>query len=347
MNTEISKEQAKAMLPEYLRELGIDPHKMFRCICSNHTDTHPSMSYDWNRNKVHCFSCHADMDIFDVYQSVNHLADMKEAFRGVYSWIENRNNQRLPERLPNTVLKAEKTDLTKEVIEAHEALRDDQHTWRHFALRGISADVVEQYKLGVCPKGMNAFLRNHTSMQSQSILQSRYKYILPYPDENNGFTYFQAEIDDRNLVDSMNGKYRKPKGIREPIFNERYLLKSTPEVIFLVEGIYDALSVETAGGKAIALGGTGYRRFLELVEQKHPKTVFVISADNDDAGDRLREQLEKGLQKIGASFKVQSVPVGKDFNEFLMKNSKSANFYVKKTIELCKEKRSRVKDEPS
>ena len=165
------KEQVKAMLPEYLRDLGIDPHKTFRCICSDHNDMHPSMCYDWNRYKVHCFSCGADMDIFDVYQEVNRSADLKSAFRGVYEWMENRNSLQLSERLPTPLPKAEKPDMTAEIVAANDALQKDTGAYKHFISRGIALGIIDQYKLGYAPAGMNALLKKYPAMQSQSILQ--------------------------------------------------------------------------------------------------------------------------------------------------------------------------------
>ncbi|MCD7908194.1 MAG: CHC2 zinc finger domain-containing protein, partial [Clostridium sp.] len=56
----------KARIAEYLASQGIDPNKPFTCFSPGHEDTHPSMSLDRARNKVHCFSCGADYDVIDL-----------------------------------------------------------------------------------------------------------------------------------------------------------------------------------------------------------------------------------------------------------------------------------------
>ncbi|MBQ1293723.1 MAG: toprim domain-containing protein [Clostridiales bacterium] len=316
MNTNYTKEQVKAMLPEYLEELGINPHKIFRCICINHMDRHPSMSYDWKRNKVHCFSCGADMDIFDVYGEVNHISDRKEAFQKTFDWAKGKSCT--PVVIPNDPLplKGEMLDLTGIVKKAHEMMQYDVSAVQHFTSRGLSEEIIEEYQLGYWPYGMNNLLNNCPVLQSKSRKESLYRYVLPYPDSNGRFHYFQMEIFDRNQMDEFNGKYHKMKGVPEPVFNARYLEKDTPPVIFVVEGIYDALSIETVGGKAIALtGGTG--RFLSLCKDLRPDTMFVISMDNDDAGQRYSEALRQGLEELGIPHKSCTAILGKDFNEML------------------------------
>ena len=61
-----SDEILKRELPDYLSKIGVNPKKNFNCLNPNHDDKNPSMAYDSKREKVHCFSCEADWDIFDV-----------------------------------------------------------------------------------------------------------------------------------------------------------------------------------------------------------------------------------------------------------------------------------------
>jgi replicative DNA helicase len=53
-------------LKQYLEEKGIDTSKKFNCINPKHQDSNPSMSChsDPNIHVAHCFSCHANADIF-------------------------------------------------------------------------------------------------------------------------------------------------------------------------------------------------------------------------------------------------------------------------------------------
>ena len=64
---------------DYLHERGIDPRKRFRCLNPAHLDRDPSMGFDPKRNKVHCFACGADYDLFDLMTMDENLTTPLEA----------------------------------------------------------------------------------------------------------------------------------------------------------------------------------------------------------------------------------------------------------------------------
>ena len=64
---------------DYLYDRGIDPRKRFRCLNPSHLDRDPSMGFDPKRNKVHCFACGADYDLFDLLSLDNNLSSPADA----------------------------------------------------------------------------------------------------------------------------------------------------------------------------------------------------------------------------------------------------------------------------
>ena len=64
---------------DYLYDRGIDPRKRFRCLNPAHLDRDPSMGFDPKRNKVHCFACGADYDLFDLLALDNNLSSPADA----------------------------------------------------------------------------------------------------------------------------------------------------------------------------------------------------------------------------------------------------------------------------
>lgn len=64
---------------DYLYDRGIDPRKRFRCLNPSHLDRDPSMGFDPKRNKVHCFACGADYDLFDLLALDNNLSSPADA----------------------------------------------------------------------------------------------------------------------------------------------------------------------------------------------------------------------------------------------------------------------------
>ena len=64
---------------DYLYDRDIDPRKRFRCLNPSHLDRDPSMGFDPKRNKVHCFACGADYDLFDLLTLDNNLSSPADA----------------------------------------------------------------------------------------------------------------------------------------------------------------------------------------------------------------------------------------------------------------------------
>ena len=75
-----TKEYLKAQLPEYLRNKGININAPFRCLNPDHQDIHPSMSYNPKNHTVHCFSCNATYDIFEIIGLDFGLTEFKDQF---------------------------------------------------------------------------------------------------------------------------------------------------------------------------------------------------------------------------------------------------------------------------
>jgi hypothetical protein len=74
-------------MEDYLRDKGININRPFRCLNPDHNDENPSMSYDRKRWKVHCFSCGADWDIFDLVGAEYNIRDGKDKFSKTYELL--------------------------------------------------------------------------------------------------------------------------------------------------------------------------------------------------------------------------------------------------------------------
>ena len=83
--------------------------------------------------------------------------------------------------------------------------------------------------------------------------------------------------------------------------------QDTQEVLFVTEGIFDALAVVEAGAAAVALNGKDNIRYLLAAYRKKPsKKTLILCMNNNDQGQATREKLVQGLLKQGAE-------VGADF----------------------------------
>lgn len=351
MNREAATEQVRHSLASYLESQGINLRKNFHCLSGSHADNKPSMSYKASGNNgypfVHCFACGAT---YDTISLIAHDYGLKpysrESFDKAYELfgldVEGVERNNLPSKPINIVNQNRKIeepavletyDFTEQLDAAHQAMLNNREARRHFAARHYSSAVVTEYKLGFCEKGHNDLLRGLPDHMCKSKKANLYQYVYPIIDEFGKATYFMTEINNRLQCDDYNPKYRKINDLPAPLFNERYLKANSPKVVFVTEGIPDALSVESVGGKAIALTGVGYTRLVELINKHKPDTTFVISLDNDAAGKNMAAKLEEELTRIGCRYIVSGPTFGKDFNEELITDaSKFAEEIKKNTV---------------
>ncbi|MEM2030904.1 MAG: DnaB-like helicase C-terminal domain-containing protein [Archaeoglobaceae archaeon] len=170
-----------------------------------------------------------------------------------------------------------------------------QNTEKDYFLleRRLSTQVIEYYKLGV-----------YTDARGRRIA------FLPFWDENGNLIYWQERF-----LDESQQKYNNPRGLPKRIFNEHYFKTlDEGETIFICEGVFDALSFESLGYKAIALCGVDIERLKKLIESTRAdeKYILITAFDNDEAGRRAREQLPYQAFEIPREYK--------DANEFYVKD---------------------------
>lgn len=389
MNREQAKEYVKQGLESYLSGKGINTRKPFRCLNPAHNDNKPSMSYDRNRQKAHCFSCGADYDTFDLIGLEYGLTDDAAIFSKGYEFFgldiereyhrgtvqedftpsgeyqkqvkNKRNTQNIVHNTQYTNStnigdfkeSSYKLDFTTELEEAHKALLSNTTALEYLKSRGLSMETIAAYKLGYAEKGHNSLLKAYPQHQSKSKKIGLYKYVFPYPDKDGKSSYFITEITDRRQVDEYNGKYRKlNKGeergqqLEAQLFNERYIKsKESPAVVFICEGIYDALSIEEVGGKAIALVGVGQNRLLSMLKKYKPSSYLVLCLDNDAAGQTATERLKAGLDKLGLSYEVRTSSSGKDANEALQEDRGAFRDYVQEIVATVETELQRVAEQ--
>lgn len=124
--------------------------------------------------------------------------------------------------------------------------------------------------------------------------------------------YIGRAMDPAEQYQKINNAGSKPG-----IFNGRKVYESNP--VFVTEGVFDALSVEEVGSRAIALNSTSNAELLlKNLEKKRTKNTLVLCLDNDDAGQKATERLKEGLERLKVSFITGNIAgKHKDANEAL------------------------------
>ena len=231
---------------DYLYDRGIDPQKRFRCLNPKHLDRDPSMGYDAKRQKVHCFACGADYDLFDLLAIDENLTSPHDALSLASKRYGHGDagEARPADRLSRETLPAS----YPESCFSHRRKTD------YFAKRGLSDATVTRFRLGYDPE--------HDCV------------VLPC---ENGRCVRRAVAEKR---------YLNEKGQPSPLFQPELLTAGGEEPVFLLEGAFDALSAEELGYRAAALNGAGNReKAAALLRGLDRPAPILLLTDNDAAGN--------------------------------------------------------------
>lgn len=233
-----------------------------------------------------------------------------------------------------------KYDFTELINIAHQ----NSSKTNYYKARGLTDKTINKYKLGYHTDGFNFALKNteHEIGKENNILKF-YRYFLPVLDENNICRYFITRLDDKNLPERLRTiikeKTHNPKGLKVQLFNQRYITNPAlaNEIIFVVEGIFDALSLEEYGLSAIALNSTSnVSTLLKLIKsniENLSNSSFVIIGDNDDAGKNMIKKLLSEIYRLKINVENCLLPHKyKDCNEFLVSDKSGFEEFFSKYV---------------
>jgi len=276
-------------LLDYLRARGINTARRFRCLNPEHPDRNPSMGYDPRRNKVHCFACGADYDLFDLLALDYGLSSPREALEKASALYGHGDaGKHVPKHSAGSGAAAPSAKEPKPVSDRGgepstyvtdcAARRGETD---YFARRSISEATAARFSLGYDPE--------------------RRCVVLPC---DGGHVVRRATEEKR---------YLNEKGTASPLFQSELLGGSVP--VFLVEGVFDALSAEELGHRACAMNGSGNREKVAAILRTlpGPAPVFLIP-DSDRAGEEWALAL---LNEFPWLYRCAPAPEGKDLNEAL------------------------------
>lgn len=177
------------------------------------------------------------------------------------------------------------------------------------------------------PKGWLTFLKQRSSEVPDKLLEKEKLYscrdvVIPFKNED-GYV-------DRVLLRSAWKKDAFPKEVTfkmcphsVPIWNIKDI-KGTGDVLFITEGVPDALSVKEVAKDAlvVALPGVGqWRHFARYIqEMSNFKKEVVVCFDADRAGKKCSRALKASLLNSNVHARDFNLSSYKDMNEFLLGN---------------------------
>ena len=329
----MEKEQVKALLTEYVKAISTpakEPKGWYVCpLCGSGSGTHKTSALHITGNVWQCHSCAKGGDIFSMAAEVNKL-DVKADFPKVL--------QAIADTLHITIDRGQSMNRTQEQGQAGPAAAASSRAaalvdytafvdscaangGEYFYKRGLTIGTIERYKLGsITQETLNRYKESCKLGGGFRVGDA----IIPYLGEAGKVVYFIAR-DTTTPPNSGRGQYpkfKKPKqenAGKEPPFNAVELEKEGGP-LFITEAQLDALSIIDAGGAAVALGGTGADKLLEVLPKNFNREV-IIATDNDQAGEKSQKNIAAALHSRGITFKKYAHRVDcKDINQELLKD---------------------------
>lgn len=311
-------------LADHLRRQGIDPRKRFRCLNPEHFDRNPAMGYDPKRYKVHCFACGVDYDLFDLLMIEEDLPSARDALAVASRLYGNGSaDQSLPpaarpakQALPvsernrgkGANAPEEKERISPEMTEAY---RKNAAKTTYFMQRGLSEETVARFGLGYDPETDCVVLPcDGDSFVRRSVGEKRY-----YNEKGKASPLFQSDL----LTQMRRGEAT---------------LSDESSYVFIVEGVFDALSIEELGFRACAMNGAGNReKIAALLEGLQETAPVLLLPDNDRAGEEWASALTARFPWL---YRCPPLPAGKDINEYLLSDKDGAAWFLQDAVEAWK-----------
>lgn len=330
MTREQAKDQIKTAIPctDFLER---SKSNMYCCpYCGSGHGKHGTgaVKYYPDTNTWHCHACDRGGDVIEVYTAATGkdfnaaLSDLA-AKAGITIDDSQKNGQdqkRDPAESPQggenekkDMNTAEKAKTPQEGKISHNFTAyyklckkrlNDPAAVSYITGRGISLETVNRFNIGYDPEADPATAPG--AMADEHKAHPTPRIIAPCTDD----FYIARSIDPETPK-----KYKalNPLGGALRLFNAKALYSGT-KIIFVTEGVFDALSFIETGYDAIATGGKGNGRLLiEQLQAIPTKAAFIIVPDNDPdpktAGDTYKraEDLKEQLQGMNLQSIVYNV----------------------------------------
>jgi len=303
-----------------------------------------------------CFGCGWSGDIIALFREMGGF-DFHTALQGlaVPLGLELDPYQPVQQKGPSAVKSAQVSATTPEeapgdrpdpptadYIAYYRACREnlsDPDAAGYLSSRGISQETARAYWLG--------FDRLSDPANAPGMIGEGYR---PHPAPRLIIPTSASHYVGRAIDPNMEKRFAKMNPNREKgageagIFNVNALYAQDVQVVYVVEGDFDALSLLEVGATAIATNSTGnIQKLLALLEQKKTDATLILAFDNDAAGEKATETMKAGLSHLGIRCAVADICGDcKDPNEYLVKDRAGFESAVEKARGLASGKPDNV-----
>lgn len=339
----------RELIPEFTygeAKTRVNGEKTYICSCG-HGNNGDGLTYNpksRDGNSLKCFGCGWSGDIIDLCQKetgcntaqaiellANSLCISVDPYSPAASdfsspvrkndlterrTIEDRGQGNINSHLdPKTAQSGSQsqTEGTADYTQYYKACRErlrDPAAVSYLQARGISVETAEAYWIGFDPAADPA---NNPGSESEASRFPTPRIIIP----TTAAHYVGRSIDPNTskAFAKMNAKGSTPG-----IFNIGALYAQEVQELFVVEGVFDALSIIETGSPAIALNSTvNADTLLKRLAMMPTDATLILCLDKDNSGAEATEKLKEGLRRLNIGFITADICGGhKDPNEALV-----------------------------
>lgn len=321
----------------------------FKGLCPFHSEKTPSFIVSEDKQIFHCFGCGTGGNVFTFL-----MRNDGKSFPDVITELAKDAGVLIPAS-QKKVGKGSVKDNRESILRVNKfALRFYHQTFfsdsgiearRYLARRGISKEMIENYRIGYAPDSWDALqkaLSNNgvpIQLMCEAGLLIQKKSSLHYYDRFRDRIIFPI-LDPRNQVVGFGGRalsdkqdakylnspetavYQKSK-ILYGLNSVKQEIRHLDEVI-IVEGYIDQISLFQAGIKNVVatLGTALTEEHLHLIEKYTNNLVLVY--DGDNAGKNAAIRGAKITIKLGMGCRVVILPSGEDPDSYIRSHQERA-----------------------
>ena len=309
------------------------------CVCPFHNDTNPSMQISEDKQIYKCFACGAGGNVFTFVEEFEKVSFI-EAVRIVADFV-GYDLSGYDVAIPQKDVDPKKDRLLSLVKEASEfytysLLNSSNEGLAYFEKRGITKEIIENFKLGYSDSDSSKILRYLTKkgyttadiveagigIENNGVFTDRFKgrvifALTNMKGEAVGFSGRKIDNSDASKYVNSNENilFNKSACLYNFFESKSDILRENK--VYVVEGFMDVIALYKAGVKnAIATMGVALsKEHIRAIEKMNAQMIF--SFDGDNAGQTSMYKTVEALRENKA-LKVLTTGVsdaGKDLDE--------------------------------
>ena len=284
-------------------------------LCPFHTEGTPSFHVYPDSQSFYCYGCRTGGDVIEFYMKYNNMT-----FPEVVQELANITDaQPTEEEIQEFETEHQKEEILAVAAEFcnHRLSADDK---TYLLDRGITEESIDREQLGSADEALTELLLSKFTKDvciaagvlrddpEGAILHFQHHIIIPI--RRGGRI---VSLIGRTTDNSRGPKYLLLPGSRDHMYGEDSLINTT---IAVVEGPFDAITLNQAGCPAVALIGTSLKQS-DVCKFESCSRIYIC-LDGDEPG---RAASVKVADQIGDAARIVDIPGGQDPNEYIQTHS--------------------------